>query len=58
MGCFSLTLKRAVSYQLSAISYQLSALRFAFQTFLTTRRITCRVDAGGSKTARKILMHL
>jgi len=41
-----------------AVSYQPSAFSFAFQTFLTTRRITCRVGACGSKTARKLLMHL
>jgi len=45
------TLKRAVSDQLSAFG-------FAFQEFLTTRCITCRVGACGSKTARKMLMHL
>jgi hypothetical protein len=46
----SVTLKGAVSDQLSAFSFQL-------QTFLITRRITCRVGACGSKTARKMLMH-
>jgi len=58
------SLKRAVSdqlsafsFQLSAFSFQLSAFSFQLQTFLTTRRITCRVGACGSKTARKMLMH-
>jgi len=45
------TVKRAVSDQLSAFS-------FAFQKFLTTRRIICRVGACGSKTVRKMLMPL
>jgi len=46
-----ITLRRAVSDQLSAFS-------FAFQTFLTTRPIVCRVGACGSKTVHKMLMHL
>jgi len=40
----------------SAISLQ--HYSFAFRKFLTTRRITCRVGACGSKTARKMLIHL
>jgi len=50
-GAESINLKRAVSDQLSAFG-------FTFQEFLTTRCITCRVGACGSKTARKMLMHL
>jgi hypothetical protein len=42
--------KRAVSDQLSAFSY-------ALQEFMAALRITCRVGADGSKTARKMLMH-